>query len=236
MPAGFAADALRAAAVLGAELKDLALPKDKAGRTMVNAASVLRVLRSHQSRPLGEVTEDRIPRAEIDFAAGLVQLDGVPWLRPEDDDPGGRSRARCADPGRLPRQLPVVLRQCGRGGGGLLGVSGLALCGAGGALSAPGGGAGRHRSLGLSGLCGAVRPLERRQDAVHQDCRALDVRLREDDPQRPVHRQPGARPARAARRHPAADRRRDAGQVHQPRAGSGAHRPGDRRASMRRSC
>jgi hypothetical protein len=31
-PAGFAADALRRAAALGAELKDLALPKDRAGR------------------------------------------------------------------------------------------------------------------------------------------------------------------------------------------------------------
>ena len=39
MPAGFAADALRQAAAIGAELKDLALPKDKAGRTVVNAAS-----------------------------------------------------------------------------------------------------------------------------------------------------------------------------------------------------
>ena len=49
MPAGFAADALRQAASIGAELKDLALPKDKAGPTVVNAASVLRVLRSHQA-------------------------------------------------------------------------------------------------------------------------------------------------------------------------------------------
>jgi hypothetical protein len=80
MPAGFAADALRQAASIGSELRDLALPKDKAGRTMVNAASVLRVLRSHQARPLGDLTEDRIPRADIDFASGLVHLDGVRWL------------------------------------------------------------------------------------------------------------------------------------------------------------
>jgi hypothetical protein len=33
VPTGFAADALRGAAALGAELKDLALPKDRAGRT-----------------------------------------------------------------------------------------------------------------------------------------------------------------------------------------------------------
>jgi len=52
--AGFATDALRQAAALGAELKDLVLPKDKAGRTVANAASVLRVIRSHQSRPLAD--------------------------------------------------------------------------------------------------------------------------------------------------------------------------------------
>jgi hypothetical protein len=87
MPAGFAADALRNAAALGAELRDLALPKDKAGRTVLNAASVLRVIRSHQSRPVAEATEDRIPRAEIDFSTGTVRLDGLPWLRAEDEIP-----------------------------------------------------------------------------------------------------------------------------------------------------
>ena len=87
MPAGFAADALRQAASIGAELKDLALPKDKAGRTVVNAASVLRVLRSHQARPLGDLTEDRIPRADIDFATGIVHLDGVRWLAPDEPVP-----------------------------------------------------------------------------------------------------------------------------------------------------
>jgi len=80
MPAGFAADALRQAASIGAELKDLALPKDKAGRTVVNAASMLRVLRSHQARPVADMTEDRIPRADIDFATGVVHLDGTRWL------------------------------------------------------------------------------------------------------------------------------------------------------------
>lgn len=87
LPAGFAADALRAAASLGAELKDLALPKDRAGRTLVNAASVLRVIRNYRSRPLAEATEDRIPRAEIDFATATTTLDGVPWLRPDDRIP-----------------------------------------------------------------------------------------------------------------------------------------------------
>jgi hypothetical protein len=88
-PPGFAADALRSAAALGAELKDLALPKDRSGRTVVNAASVLRVLRGFRARPVGEATEDRIPRAEIDFATGMVRLDGMPWLRPGETVPAG---------------------------------------------------------------------------------------------------------------------------------------------------
>jgi hypothetical protein len=79
-PAGFAAEALRQAAVLGAELKDLALPKDKTGRTVVNAGAVLRIIRSHRGRPIADATEDGIPRAEIDFATGSVQLDGTRWL------------------------------------------------------------------------------------------------------------------------------------------------------------
>jgi hypothetical protein len=83
-PTGFAANALRDAAALGAELKDLALPKDRAGRTVVNAAQVLKVIRSLRARPVSNAAEDRIPRAEIDFATGLVRLDNNPWLRPED--------------------------------------------------------------------------------------------------------------------------------------------------------
>lgn len=86
-PPGFAGDALRTAASLGAELRDLALPKDKAGRTVVNAASVLRVLRTHQARPVGSGEEERIPRAEIDVGTGLVHLDGTAWLRPRDAVP-----------------------------------------------------------------------------------------------------------------------------------------------------
>ena len=84
VPPGFAVDALRSAAALGAELKDLALPKDRNGRTMVDATTALRVIRSFRARPVGEATEDRIPHAEIDFATGLVHLNGVPWLRPDD--------------------------------------------------------------------------------------------------------------------------------------------------------
>ncbi len=87
MPPGFATDALRTAATLGAELKDLVLPKDKNGATIVNAASVLRVLRNHRARPVGDPAEDRIPRAEIDVATGLVHLDGAVWLRPDERIP-----------------------------------------------------------------------------------------------------------------------------------------------------
>jgi hypothetical protein len=87
VPPGFAADALRSAAALGAELKDIALPKDRAGRTVVNAAAVLRVIRSFRARPLAEATEDHIPRAEIDFSAGLVLLDNTNWLSPDSKIP-----------------------------------------------------------------------------------------------------------------------------------------------------
>jgi hypothetical protein len=79
-PAGFAADALRQAAALGAELKDLALPKDKAGRTVVNAGAVLRMIRTHNARPVADASEEAIPRAEIDFATGIVWLNGARWL------------------------------------------------------------------------------------------------------------------------------------------------------------
>jgi hypothetical protein len=87
MPSGFAADVLRQAATIGAELKDLVLPKDKAGRTVVNAASVLRVIRSHQARPLTDQAEDRIPRADIDFSTGTVHLNGTRWLSVEERIP-----------------------------------------------------------------------------------------------------------------------------------------------------
>ena len=86
-PAGFAAEALRRAAALGAELKDLALPKDRAGRTVLNAASVLRVIRSHQARPVLDAGEERIPRAEIDFTTAAVSLDGRPWLSADETIP-----------------------------------------------------------------------------------------------------------------------------------------------------
>src|SRR5215213_2878594 len=78
-PTGFAAEALRQAAALGAELKDLALPKDKAGRTIVNAGAVLRMIRTHNARPVADANEEAIPHAEIDFANGAARLNGVRW-------------------------------------------------------------------------------------------------------------------------------------------------------------
>jgi hypothetical protein len=87
VPPGFTTDQLRTAAALGAELKDLTLPKDRAGRTIVNAASVLRVLRGFRARPIGDAAEDRNARAEIDFATGVVRLDGAIWLRPDETIP-----------------------------------------------------------------------------------------------------------------------------------------------------
>jgi hypothetical protein len=89
VPPGFTTDQIRTAAALGAELKDLALPKDRAGRTIVNAASVLRVLRAFRARPIGEAADDRVPRADIDFATGEVRLDGVLWLRADETVPPG---------------------------------------------------------------------------------------------------------------------------------------------------
>jgi hypothetical protein len=86
-PASFAADALRQASVLGAELKNLALPKDKTGRTVVNAGTILRVISAHRARPVAEASEGGIPRAEIDFATGRVQLNGERWLAVEDEVP-----------------------------------------------------------------------------------------------------------------------------------------------------
>jgi len=86
-PTGFAAEALRQASALGAELKDLVLPKDKTGRTVVNAGTMLQVIRSHRARPVADASEDGIPRAEIDFATGLVRLDGAGWLAAEDEVP-----------------------------------------------------------------------------------------------------------------------------------------------------
>ena len=86
-PASFAAEALQQASALGAQLKDLALPKDKAGRTVVNAGAVLRVIRTHRNRPVVEASEDGIPRGEIDFATGRVHLDGVRWLTLEEKVP-----------------------------------------------------------------------------------------------------------------------------------------------------
>jgi hypothetical protein len=86
-PASFGAEALRQASVLGAELRDLALPKDRNGRTVASAGAILQAIRTHRARPVAEASEDGIPRAEIDFATGGVQLDGARWLAVEDTVP-----------------------------------------------------------------------------------------------------------------------------------------------------
>ena len=72
--------ALREAERLGAELKEIPLPKSKSGHTVVDAQTLVRVLRQHQARPVSEPAEDRLPRAEILFGSGQVILDGAPWL------------------------------------------------------------------------------------------------------------------------------------------------------------
>jgi len=72
--------ALREAEKLGAELRELALPKSKSGHTVVDAQTLVRVLRQHQARPVSEPSEDRLPRVQILFGSGQVLLDGLPWL------------------------------------------------------------------------------------------------------------------------------------------------------------
>jgi hypothetical protein len=76
---GFTAEALRAAATLGSELKTLALPAGKKGDASVISATNLRpALRAWQARPVSG--DPLLPRAEIDFTAGTVWLDGRRWL------------------------------------------------------------------------------------------------------------------------------------------------------------
>ena len=53
---------------------------------MVNAGTVPHVIRTHRARPLSEANEEGIPRGEIDFAAGLVRVEGR-WLAVEDKIP-----------------------------------------------------------------------------------------------------------------------------------------------------
>ena len=159
MPAGFAMDALRNMAALGAELRDLSLPQDKNGCTMVNAGTVVRVIRAHQARPVADAATESIPRAEIDFARGTVLLNGKLWLGTEQLNLAGRHRSRRQNLGRLPRKLRDLLRQCRRGTRRLLGIPGLALRRSGGSASPPGSGAGWPRSIDLSGLRRPVRTL-----------------------------------------------------------------------------
>jgi len=77
---GFSAAALREAERHGAELRSLALDRNRAGAIVVTAEGFRRAYRAHQSRPIQDATE-HVPRAVIDLEAGLVTLDGRPWHR-----------------------------------------------------------------------------------------------------------------------------------------------------------
>ncbi len=84
--------ALREAEKLGAELKEIPLPKSKSGHTVVDAQTLVRVLRHHQARPVSEPGEDRLPRAQILFGSGQLVLNGAPWLSPQDSIPPDQIR------------------------------------------------------------------------------------------------------------------------------------------------
>jgi hypothetical protein len=72
--------ALREAGALGAELQQIALDRDRNGRSVISASSFMRAYRAHAARPITEKT-DRVPEARIELASGLVTLEGRPWHR-----------------------------------------------------------------------------------------------------------------------------------------------------------
>jgi hypothetical protein len=72
--------ALREAGTLGAELQQIALDRDRSGKTVISASSFTRAYRVHAARPITERT-DRVPAARMDLDTGLVLLDGRPWHR-----------------------------------------------------------------------------------------------------------------------------------------------------------
>ncbi|MDQ2901315.1 MAG: phospholipase D family protein [Acidobacteriota bacterium] len=83
----FSAAALREAEKLGAELRELQLPKSRTGQTVIDAGALVKAIRHFQARPISEPSEDRVPRAQILFPAGQVILNGTPWLSLEDAIP-----------------------------------------------------------------------------------------------------------------------------------------------------
>jgi hypothetical protein len=165
VPAGLATDALRQAAVIGAELKDLALPKDAAqgqGRPHHRERGIRAARDPHASGTAGGRRGGGLhPTRRNLFRHRHGPPRRAALAGGRGRHPGGGCRQRRAHPGRLSGQFPRLLRQRDGCDGGLLGVPGVAVRRAGRALPAPGDGTGRHRSLGLSGLCGAVRPIER---------------------------------------------------------------------------
>jgi hypothetical protein len=78
--AELSAAALREAGALGAELQQVALDRDRNGRTVISASSFIRAYRAHNARPITEKTA-RVPEARVDLDTGLVLLDGRPWHR-----------------------------------------------------------------------------------------------------------------------------------------------------------
>jgi hypothetical protein len=78
--AGFTAEAIREAEKLGSELREMSLPKTKSGQTLITSDALVRAVRHYQARPVAEATEERIPRAVLNFSSGEVLLDGALWL------------------------------------------------------------------------------------------------------------------------------------------------------------
>ena len=78
--AGFTAEAIREAEKLGSELREMSLPKTKSGQTLITSDALVRAVRHYQARPVAEATEERIPRAVLNFPSGEVLLDGALWL------------------------------------------------------------------------------------------------------------------------------------------------------------
>ncbi len=188
----FSGAALRDAEKLGAELRDLSLPKSRTGQTIIDAGALVKAIRQHQARPVADPGEDRVPRAEILFSAGQVILNDAPWLSLGETIPAEEVRK---DAKLIVDYIQSFSVFFGDAAGA---VDAYWAFSSGSTARPPLRTCARPRfrwgsTLGLSRLCGSLRPLERRQNAVHEDRRAFDVRHREDDSQRPVHRHSRAR-------------------------------------------
>ncbi len=83
----FTTASLREAEKLGAELRDLSLPKSRTGQTVIDAGALVKAIRQFQARPVAEPAEDRVPRAQVLFSGGEAILNGSPWLSLDDSIP-----------------------------------------------------------------------------------------------------------------------------------------------------